>query len=105
MPLPNWKIEYGKIPLAEHSSVPALLREMHRARLLGAEVRALEIDGKLLDDRHLALLNDWIAASGASNASRQNYFEAWARLKRIINHEVTSEVPRRRSREVSPEKP
>jgi hypothetical protein len=77
-----------------------MLRQWHSAARLGLRLASLEIDGVPIDARTLALLNDWISVGGAFNASRQNYFEAWARLERVIKSPY-----RRPRRSVSPEGP
>ncbi|MBI2510515.1 MAG: hypothetical protein HYV96_00930 [Opitutae bacterium] len=64
--------------------MPAILRQWHSASRLGLRLASLEIDGVPVDARQLELLNDWIGVGGAFNASRQNYFEAWARLDRVL---------------------
>ena len=74
-------------------SVPAMLRRWHSARLLGLEVESLEMDGVAVSERTLHLLNLWIGAGGAFNAARQDYFEAWARLERVLKSPF--QLPRR----------
>lgn len=62
-----------------------MLREWHRASLLGCELERVEVDGKPLGREVVLMLNLWISAGSAWNASRQDYFEAWARLDRVVN--------------------
>lgn len=100
MSLPRWRWVLTTPAPSERSDVPAMLRQWHSASRLGLRLASLEIDGVPVDTRTLALLNDWIAVGGAFNASRQNYFEAWARLDRVLKS------PYRRSRRLdAPEGP
>lgn len=84
MPVPRWRWQFTPPLPCEEISVPAMLRQWHSASRLGLELQSLEIDGASLDERTLFLLNTWIACGGAFNASRQDYFEAWARLDRVL---------------------
>jgi len=84
MAIPRWKWHLNPPRPQETINVAQMLRDWHSARRLGLELRSLEIDGREIDARTLQLLNDWVGCGGAFNASRQHYFEAWARLHRIL---------------------
>lgn len=78
-----------------------MLREWHRAMLLGMSIESLEIDGRPVDARRLFLLNVWVESWGAWRASRLDFFEAWRRVDAILRDD--GPVPtllrrRRRSR-------
>ena len=81
---PVWKWQYSPPLPAKAVSVPAILRQWHSASRLGLSIKSLEIDDTVVDSRTLELLNLWIASGGAFNAARQDYFEAWARLDRVL---------------------
>lgn len=90
---PRWRWVFTLPAPSEALSVAQMLRAWNSARRLGLELQSLERDGVPVDARTLRLLNDWIACGGAFNASRQDYFEAWARLERVLGSTY-----RRRSR-------
>lgn len=73
-------------------SVTHLLRNLHRAHLLGMVITKLTIGGVPVDAGTVRLLNAWTGAQGAWNASKQDYFEAWRRLDKVL----TAPLPRRR---------
>ncbi len=81
---PVWLYDLTIPQKRSHRSVPAMLREFHRASLLGISVESLSRNGKSIDAVTLILLNEWIRANGAWNASKQDYFESWRRLETII---------------------
>ncbi len=87
---PRWKWTLTPPQPVEASSVPAILRQWHSAARLGLELKSLEKDGKPVSPRTLMLLNIWIGCGGAFNASRQDYFEAWSRLEKILNSQFRS---------------
>ena len=84
MSVPKWLFEFSEIPPKEQVNVTIMLRDWHRARLLGAELSALSRDGVRLSENALLRLNLWISSGGAWNASRGDFFRAWDRLERII---------------------
>jgi hypothetical protein len=84
MAIPRWHYRFSRPAEREIVSVTEMLRDFHRAHLLGMEVEELRIDGVPVGKETLNLLQLWVEASGASNAARQDYFEAWRRLDRVL---------------------
>lgn len=98
MAVPAWTYTLTPPGPRKGLSVPAMLREWHRGALLGMELSRVEVDGVELDPVRVMMLNVWIQAGGAWNASRQNYFEAWARLHRVLDGPPPKLKRRRRPR-------
>ena len=98
MPIPEWRFKFTAPPARYRVGIPAMLREFHRAMLLGMEIEHLSIDGRELTPHQLLLLNAWVASRGAWNASRQDYFEAWRRLQVILDSPYLSPSARARRR-------
>ncbi len=84
MSVPVWKWTLTTPLPCQQISVAVMLRQWHSASRLGLELKSLEVDGVPVEPRVLDLLNTWIGCGGAFNASRQDYFEAWARLDRVL---------------------
>jgi len=95
MPIPLWKWSLTTPQPVEASSVPSMLRQWHSANRLGLEIRQLLIDDKETEPHTLQLLNIWIGCGGAFNASRQDYFEAWRRLERVLKSPYKAQKPPR----------
>lgn len=98
MAVPKWSYVFTRAPRREKIDVHGILREWHRAMLLGMSVERLEIDGRAVDEQRLMLLNLWIEGHGAWNATKQNYFAAWERLERVLSGPLTRRVLRRARR-------
>lgn len=97
MSVPKWSYSFTQIPSRRHINAIALLRDMHRAWLLGAEVRELQVDGKPISENALVRLNLWIQAGGAWKSTRGEYVDAWGRLEAVISPPVDPQRLLRRS--------
>ena len=101
MAAPKWRYRFTRPVHQEKISVPAMLRDWHRAMTLGLELASLEIDGEPVDERTLFLLNLWISANGAWNASKQDYFRAWDRLERVLRTPKSCKQRQRRASDLA----
>lgn len=96
MAVPEWIYTFTAPAVRKRIDVHGMLREWHRAGLLGLELQTLVKNGVEIDPVRVMMLNEWIACRGCSNATRQDYFEAWARLERVLTGTVPASFRKRK---------
>jgi len=99
---PEFRCTFSQPSELRTLSVTHLLRVWHRAGLLGMTVEEFSVGDRIIDSCTLRLVNAWVGADGAWNASKQEYFEAWRRLDAVLNAPIQRAKRKRKPVKVLP---
>lgn len=79
---------YGPPDPRQARYVPTILREWHRACLVGLSLDTLSIDGKPLTETQLERVNYFIQGRGAWRCSNLSYWDAMKMLNKACGREL-----------------